>query len=238
MLPWNLSVAHLFFTWGPVFGANQIWEGDETSGRYVLTTPEWRATFDWLMDYYHRLAPDIASWGDRRWYHIDWLVEGKVAMAYHVSPTLGRLQAATPYTWKIAPPMTQPGGAELPVWFGGFTFGVGKFTQKEEAAYDFLRFLVWDPEASEIIGRYGLIGAYQGAVAHDVLLEHNPEWAEFVALLPRASGNMYVPPQINFGAAADTFINAVKAGGSVPNGLAEMERILNNQAAEAGILRQ
>src|SRR5690606_41609229 len=98
MLPWNLSVAHLFFTWGPVFGANQIWEGDETSGRYVLTTPEWRATFDWLMDYYHRVAPDVAAWGDRRWYHIDWLVEGKVAMAYHVSPTLGRLQAATPYT--------------------------------------------------------------------------------------------------------------------------------------------
>lgn len=238
MLPWNLSEGHLFQTWGPVFGADRIWEGDETSGRYNVTTPEWRATFEWLNDYYQRISPDIAHWGDRRWYHLDWLIEGKLLMAYHVSPTLRTLQETTPYTWKIALPMTQPGGAEMPIWFGGFSFGVGKYAENLEGAYDFLRFITWDDRAAEIIGTTGLIGAYQGSVAHEVLLEHNPVWAEFIGLLPKASGNFYNPPQIRFADLSAEFVRSWKEGGSVPNGLAELERLLNSLAAEAGVLAQ
>ena len=238
MLPWNLGDEHLFLTWGPAFGATKIWDGDETSGRFVLSTPEWRSTFDWIIDYYHRIVPDIGHWGDRAWWNLDWLIEGRIAMAYHVSPTLGRLKATTPYTWKIAPPLSGPSGVEMPIWFGGFTFGVGKFTQNEEAAFDFLRFLIWDAQASEIIGSAGLIGAYQGAAAHDVLLENNPEWAEFISLLPRAFGNLYIPPQVRFGERATEFMNAIKAGASVPNALAELERVVNAEAAEVDMLRE
>jgi len=235
MLPWNLGDDHLFFTWGPTFGAASIWEGDENSGRFKLATDEWHETFDWIAEYVHRLLPEIGHWGDRRWYHLDWLIDGNVLMAYHVSPTLARLKENTPYTWKVAPPLTNPGGSAAPIWFGGFTFGVGKFTNVEEGAYDFLRFLTWDERASEIIGRTGLIGAYQGSVAHQVLLENNPEWSDFLAVLPLASGNYYRPPQVNFAAEATAFMNSVREGGTVADGLFEMERRLNILAEEAGL---
>lgn len=237
MLPWNLGEEHLFLTWGPTFGAYSVWEGDETSGRYHVNTDEWRTTFEWINGYYQQLLPDIAHWGDAAWWQLDWLFEGKLAMAYHVSPTLGRLQDVTPYTWKAAAPLSHPDGAEVPMWFGGFSFGIGKFTQHADAAYDFLEFITWDPRAAEIIGNAGLIGAYQGSVAHQVLLESNPEWTEFLSLLPRAFGNLYNPPQVSFSTAAVDFFTAVKEGSTVPGELAEMERRLNAQAAEAGILR-
>src|SRR5690606_33400675 len=96
-------------------------------------------------------------------------------------------------------------------------------------------FLTWDERASEIIGRTGLIGAYQGSVAHQVLLENNPEWSDFLAVLPLASGNYYRPPQVNFAAEATAFMNSVREGGTVADGLFEMERRLNILAEEAGL---
>lgn len=236
MLPWNLGEDHLFQSWGPAFGATRIWDGDENSGRYNFTTPEWQATFAWIADYFQRQLPDIGIWGDVAWWQLDWFIDGRVVMGYHVSPTLTRLKQATPYNWKAAPPVSNPGGAELPVWFGGFSFGVGKFTTNEDAAFDFLEFITWNDRGSEIIGRTGLIAAYQGAAGFDVLLQNDPEWTEFLSVLPRAFGNFYYPIEVGWGDAAAEFVDKIRAGASVPDALAEMERILNAQVAERGLL--
>jgi len=233
MTPWTGGHRGFMYVWGQAFGAKQ-WIGDERSGHFDFLTPEWNEMACWHQEYvtrYSGATPGGAGTGFPL--QTQRFVNGQQVMGHSVTGHFGQVDQGSPYEWGLSGALTTPQGAASPMWFGGFRFGVSKFTSDADAAFDFLKFLVYDPEASVIIAEHSLFPAYNNAAGLEVILR-DARWLPVVQAIGLSEGTPYVPPIDAWVPTVAAMRNGLNGGVACRAALETMNQVLNAAAEEAG----
>lgn len=177
-------------TFGSAFGAT-LWEGSETEGRLGLTSPQMVEAYEWIKSYYDEYAVSAANLVPETFGHVQGrMTNGTQAMYLWTTPELHLLRTNAPqYEWGVAPPFhKEDGGFEYPIWFGGWSAGVTRQSQNQEAAFDFLAFMSYSPEGQEILARVGeLFPATKESPGFAALVETEPAWFNFIPAIRQST---------------------------------------------------
>lgn len=241
--PWQWTHSHSTFnalTFGSAFGGT-FWEGSDQEGRLGLTSPGMVAAYEWIKSYHDQYA-DAASDLIPRGFggFVERLTEGQQVMATWITPLVKELSTLAPgYEFDVAPPFyEEQNGIPDPIWFGGWAAGVTRQSQNPDEAFQFLKFMSYDPEGQTILSEVGeLFPSTVESPGFLILVEQNPVWYNFI---PSVQASTLAPAtywlDLEWGKAfteADRLI--FDEGQSPHTALGIAQEMLELDAAEKGI---
>jgi len=195
IIPWaQYGMANSIFTWGWAFGGEFF---DDQRNRITAHHPRVVKALEWMCGYAQKfdvtrissLQQGFGTEEQNPFY------TGQVAMqCIHIGEIANIRRYAPDLDYGLAPLPQPEGGEKNSSWVGGWCLGIPRGAQHQEEAFEFLRWVCWDPAGTALVGKY--VGLLPGRRDSPFLREvrDDPHFGVFIRIMEECRHQRPVMP--------------------------------------------
>ena len=155
LIPWaQYGMANSIFTWGWAFGGDFF---DYERNRLTAAQPRVRKALEWMCSYAEKFDVTRVSSLQQGFGTAEQnpFYTGQVAMqCVHIGEIANIRRYAPDLDYGLAPLPQPEGGVKNSSWVGGWCLGIPRGAQHQKEAFEFLRWVSWDPVGTALVGEY------------------------------------------------------------------------------------